>query len=132
MAIKNWIRALYVLLVIFIFACENHSESNTKNPDLLLGYWVDPIFTDSTTTFKKATTLKENEYGIVFQPGKLFIERKNSGWCGTPPVAYADFEGTWSRNDSIIKITVGYWGGLVDYKWVIYSLDEKNLILVKK
>lgn len=61
----------------------------------------------------------------------MFIERKNAGWCGTPPIAYADFNGSWAKNDSLIDITVDYWGGVANYHWKIISIDNNNLILCK-
>lgn len=61
---------------------------------------------------------------------RKFIERKNSGWCGTPPVSYSDFEGNWSINDSLLNVSVAYWGGLADYQWKIISLDDKRLTIV--
>ena len=63
--------------------------------------------------------------------GMGFSTNKNAGWCGTPPISYADFEGTWKKSDSTISITVGYWGGLLDYQWKIVSIDNKSLTIVK-
>ena len=58
-----------------------------------------------------------------------FTERKNSGWCGTPPVVYSDYDGIWSEHDSLISVSTGFWGGTVDYQWKIVALDKDYLSL---
>jgi len=35
--------------------------------------------------------------------------------------------GTWTKNDSIIEITVDYWGGTSEYTWKMVSVDETTL-----
>lgn len=120
---------IFLTLILFVLvAC----DKNDDNPsDLLIGSWINPIANDSILTFAKANSLKDNDYGFVFNPDQEFIERKNSGWCGTPPISYADFDGSWSKNDSLIYITVGYWGGLANYQWKIVSVDNNSLTIVK-
>jgi hypothetical protein len=79
----------------------------------------------------KSNKLKENEYGILFKSNGKLTERKNSGWCGTPPISYADFNGYWEEHNSIIEIKVDYWGGLADYQWKIISVDNDILTVYK-
>ena len=69
-------------------------------------------------------SLKKNAYGFGFKTGHSFVERKNEGWCGTPPVTLKDFQGTWAKHDSLIDINVPYWGGTAHYQWKIISLDN--------
>ena len=91
------------------------------------GYWTDAQINDTINIYMKSTKLKEGQYCFGFQSNGKFIERKNSGWCGTPPIAYGDFEGSWSINDSIVEISVPFWGGTAEYKWKILSLDNFKL-----
>lgn len=129
---KPYFYILFTIFLFTLFACENKDEKDKDiSTDMVIGYWVNPVYTDSTITFDKATSLKENEYCFAFLEDKLFIERKNSGWCGTPPISYADYEGTWSRFESTIQITVGYWGGLNNYEWKIVNLNDKKLSVLK-
>lgn len=125
---KNLIWLLFPLLLI---SCEEEPELLIQNTDELLGSWTNQVVNDTIMEFKKAGSLKDNEYGFEFKSDQVFIERKNSGWCGTPPIAYADFEGTWQRQDSLLTITVDYWGGTADYKWKIISVDENSLKIYK-
>lgn len=119
--------SILLLLSLFVFvACDDNNENN-NSPALLTGYWVNPQITDSVTTYERSLKLKDNDYGMAFKSGGVFVERKNSGWCGTPPISYADYEGSWTENDSIINITVGYWGGLSNYRWKLIAVDDNAL-----
>ena len=122
---------LWLLLPLLLISCQEDQELLIQNSDELMGSWTNQVVNDSIMEFTKAGSLKDNEYGFEFKPNQVFIERKNSGWCGTPPISYADFEGTWQRQDSILIITVDYWGGTADYKWEIISVDENNLKIYK-
>ncbi|HVO75554.1 MAG TPA: hypothetical protein VMT35_16105, partial [Ignavibacteriaceae bacterium] len=50
-----------------------------------------------------------------------------AGWCGTPPICYANFSGIWEfQGDSVLKIKVAYWGGMTEYNLKIISLDRRE------
>ena len=120
------------LAIIAIVACKKDGDQVIKGSDQLTGYWINQSGHDSIWTYERAARLKDNAYGFSFKDGQVFIERKNAGWCGTPPITYADFEGSWARNDSAITITVDYWGGEAEYLWEIISLNEEKLVVLKK
>lgn len=119
---------LIVLLSIFV-SCDNEPELKSENLSLLTGNWISPVYTDSIYTFTRAASLKENDYGLTFKADNQLIERKNAGWCGTPPVAYSDYSGTWTEADSTLYISSFFWGGTVHYQWKIVSLDNQYLIV---
>jgi hypothetical protein len=121
---------MYFLLILFFVGCEENSEIEQRS-NSLIGYWINPQTTDSLVTYSKSTDLVENNYGIAFHSDGTLIERKNSGWCATPPISYSDFEGSWEKTDSIISILVDYWGGLACYKWKVIDLKEEELIVYK-
>ncbi|KPL14010.1 MAG: hypothetical protein AMS26_12315 [Bacteroides sp. SM23_62] len=123
-------RLIILLFAFAIMACEKNNENEAANNDLLIGSWVNPKQNDSIVTYERSEGLVDNEYGLSFNEDNIFIERKNAGWCGTPPISYADYDGTWTRNDSVIEITVGYWGGTADYTWKILSIDEAILKII--
>jgi len=120
-------RLIFLLFAFSLIACEKNNENAAASNDDLIGSWFNPQYNDSIATFERSEGLVDNEYGFSFKEDNTFIERKNAGWCGTPPIFYADFDGTWTKNDSIIEITVGYWGGTADYTWKIVSIDESLL-----
>jgi len=126
----------FILALMFSlawFACDESmikDEEGVKTiPENLIGNWIDPQYIDTTVTYTRSVKLEDNGYGFTFKKENKFLERKNAGWCGTPPISYADYEGTWALQDSIFDIHVGYWGGTMDYKWKLMSMDQHHLTL---
>lgn len=118
-------------LSFFLAACEDDDETASVMTRSLVGNWSDAYQLDSVITFSSMEELPDHQYGIAFAPDHNFIERKNSGWCGTPPISFADFMGIWSEKDSIVDISVGYWGGRVDYEWKIIHVGAGTLKIMK-
>lgn len=110
-----------------MFSCEIRDNGSPQETDLLVGSWVPSLTTYSIVRYKRSSGLIEQEYGFTFHSDYSFTERKNSGWCGTPPIHYADFEGYWNRDGSTIDITVRYWGGMANYSWELISVDNAYL-----
>ena len=124
-------RLIILMLALSIIACEKNIENSAPSMDQSIGNWFNPQYNDSIVTYERSEGLVENDYGFSINEDKTFIERKNAGWCGTPPISYADYDGTWTEKDSIIEITVGYWGGTSDYTWKMVSVDETTLIIIR-
>lgn len=126
----NFMKSAIILLSFFVFILTScQKESITVKPEStdLIGTWINPQYSETEITFDRSTDLPEKNYGInLMSEGKL-IERKNIGWCGTPPISYSDYEGNWSENDSIIQINVGYWGGEAKLMWKVLSIDNSHL-----
>jgi hypothetical protein len=127
---------LFGLLFSFAWsACEENliieNEKKGSHLEDVVGNWIHPQYNDSTVTYERSGNLADNDYGFSFRKDGVFIERKNIGWCGTPPICYGDFDGTWTQNDSVLNINVAYWGGMADYKWKIVSVDIYHLTIMK-
>jgi hypothetical protein len=121
------ILAIAILLSTALISCQKLAEQvDTGNPELF-GCWINPQYTDTLVTYTRADDLVVNQYGITFEPNNKLIQRQNSGWCGTPPIITADYEGIWHLNDSIVNFTVGYWGGTADFSWKIITLNIRKL-----
>lgn len=124
---KLTLTALFLLLLSV--SCQKVEtpvdESNTD----LIGSWINPQYTDNLVTYSRATNLVKNQFGIIFKSDNKLVERQLNGWCGTPPITTADYEGTWTKNDSIVNITVGYWGGTAQYTWKIVTLNKQKLVI---
>jgi len=122
---KKTILAIFSILSL-IGAC---SKDDFKiDPDnLLIGVWNYSGFQDNTTMFSRNIEFIDNHCYRFSSDGTL-IERKNSGFCGTPPISYADYSGTWTiLNDTLIQINVEYWGGTTSYKLDIEAIDSNSL-----
>ncbi len=119
-----------LLFLSTLFACDSDTDTSFLDPNLLIGSWTNGVFDNEVKVYERSNSLVDNMYGFSFCENQVFVERKNSGWCGTPPVAYADYQGTWLLKDSILSIKVGFWGGEMEYRWRIVSLDKKHLSLI--
>ena len=129
-------RLLLVFITICMLACEKDqlAVENLGENVSIIGTWVEvvdislpPVY-DGVTRLSRSEELDPDLYGFIFHEDGSFTERKNSGWCGTPPISYDNFEGTWSPlNDTLIDITVGYWGGTLTYQIWIQSMEGDEL-----
>lgn len=120
---------LLLFLFVFLTSCENNIELKSDNAELLIGSWISPVYIDTLVQYSRAEALKEDDFGISFNPGNSLVERQNAGWCGTPPISYANYNGTWSKTGDIINITVDFWGGKANHKWKVIAIDSKTLTI---
>ena len=117
-----------LLLITLLLSCEsNETVINTNN--LLLGSWVMPSYEAETTTYKRGDSLPNDAYGISFSENGEFIER-TSGWCGTPPLYYSDYIGSFEIEQTLIKITKEAYPN--SYQWRIISLTENELVVKRE
>jgi hypothetical protein len=120
---------LALLLCLALISCRKDGVVPQNSDINLIGTWVDPEYNDTVITYTKAENLIENHLGFVFKTGNVVVYRQNSGFCGTPPIVTEDYEGTWTQNDSVVDLTVGYWGGISKYTWKIISIDNQHLVI---
>jgi hypothetical protein len=125
-------RLVFLFLVILLASCEQdllESDSLGENAGIV-GTWVENTYQGDTAMFKRTTDLDEVKYGFAINEDGTFEERKNSGWCGTPPISYSNYDGTWEAvSDSLLDITVAYWGGMMTYQIRIVSVDAADLAI---
>lgn len=96
----------------------------------IVGTWIDDGYRGDTLWLKRAGELDKLKYGFTIEDDGTFIERKNVGWATTLNVPLDDYEGTWEAvSDSLINITVAFWGGMMTYQIRIISVDEEDLAI---
>lgn len=118
---------LTISAIIFLLNACSKDEIITDPDNLLIGVWNYTDFQDNTLIFSRSNEFIDNHCYRFNSDGTL-TERKNSGFCGTPPITYADYSGTWSLlNDTLIQINVGFWGGTTRYKLDIDAVDSNSL-----
>jgi hypothetical protein len=121
---------LIALLVTFsLIACQKDETPVNQGNNYLVGSWINPQYTDTLVTYTRSTSLVENQVGFTFKSNNSLVCRENSGWCGTPPIVTADYEGTWSWNDSLVNIKTSYWGGTTEFTWKIISMNQQELVV---
>jgi len=123
-------KMLILLMALLLISCEDElAEADALGENAgIVGTWIDDGYEDDLTLLRRGDELDHSKYGFTIKQDGSFIERKNAGWCGTPPISYENYEGTWEAlSDSLIDITVAYWGGTMTYQIRIVSLDGEEL-----
>lgn len=118
-----------ILLCTLIFISVGCSKDSIQiDPhNLLIGIWNYSGSNDNINIYKRSSEFTNNQC-YKFNGDGTMTERKISGWCGTPPVSYADYPGTWTIiNDTLIQINDGYWGGTTSYKLNILTKSLNTL-----
>jgi hypothetical protein len=118
---------LAIFSIPFLFGACTKDDIKIDPNNLLIGVWNYSDFQDNTYIYSRSNEFIDN-HCYRFNSDRTLTERKNSGWCGTPPISYADYSGTWTiLNDTLIQINVGYWGGTTRYKLDIEAIDSNSL-----
>jgi hypothetical protein len=123
----NRIILFSLLFVLGISSCKKSDNRPSYPDDSLVSAWIHPQYTDSIITFERSEKLIPGDYGLLLKNNYSLTERKNSGWCGTPPIVYGDFEGNWSKSNDTLNMEVGFWGGTTHIKWQVLSVDDNEL-----
>jgi len=125
-------RLLVLLVPLLFFSCEKELMNLEALGDntVILGTWVEDEYKGDTLYLDRSEAFNKDKYGFTIHEDGTFTEHKNAGWCGTPPITYDSFEGTWEAvSDSLLDITVAYWGGVMTYQIRIVSLTADELAI---
>jgi hypothetical protein len=128
---KTILKTVLFLLIVTTIGCSQENDVKPINAsNKLIGHWINPTYNSNGSELQltRASSLKSNEYGLSFLEETQCVER-SSGWCGTPPLSFMDFQGTWTRTDSVVMVTIDNGLGMQNIKWLIKTLDDKTLIL---
>jgi hypothetical protein len=122
----NKYRFSLLMFVVVFFSC-SRDDLKPLYDDPILGIWTYSDYRENTAVFNRSESFSDN-HCYNFKPDGTLIERKNSGWCGTPPINYENYNGTWaSVNDTVILINVGFWGGTTSYYLDIETVNAEKL-----
>jgi hypothetical protein len=118
------------LLALFIcsllLSCAKDSIKIDPN-NLLIGTWNYAGYQNNVSVYARSLDFSDNP-GYKFNSDGTLVRRNISGWCATPPVSYANYDGTWTiLNDTLIQIHCEYWGGTMDYRMNINSVNLDSL-----
>jgi hypothetical protein len=127
---KSLMVLIFAAAICMISSCKEEITA-PSNSEKILGVWVFKGYDNedyNISVLQRSSGLDSSTGGFIFYREGRLLERKNAGWCGTPPISYANFPGTWdSQSDSVLKVNVGYWGGMTEYNLKIISLDRFQL-----
>lgn len=117
------------LFALLVFACDSNENAIPDPDNLLIGSWIEPNYNEEQTMFKRAAALPDNGRGILFKANGDFVER-SSGWCGTPPLTFSDYNGNWELENTLVTITQEFYP--INYAWRIVSVSETELIVKRE
>jgi len=126
---KKIVFAVAIMFCFMNMRCEPNEEGLIDSDNLLIGHWAEPEYNEQTVTFSRVNKLPSEGYGISIKAKNDFVER-SSGWCGTPPLVFSDYEGKWELTEDIISVTQDHFPN--NYAWRILSLNENELVLTKE
>jgi len=118
---------LILILALFVASCQKDEEIIG---DDLLGNWVyisQDENADDTRLLKRTKKLDVNNPSIGFYENDFLIDNANAGFCGTPPITYAKYEGNWEMSENIVDYKCAFWGGQKIIKFEIISVDNDFL-----
>ena len=122
----------FLIVIVLMVSCEKdlmELEALGSNVEIV-GTWIENEYKGDTLLLQRNGAFDKEKYGFTISEDGTFVEHKNAGWCGTPPITYDSFNGTWEAvSDSLLDITVAYWGGMITYQMRIVSLDAEELAI---
>jgi len=123
-------RIIIALCMVLLLSCSEDMkevENLGENADIV-GTWIENGYEDDVRLLVRSAELDLTKYGFIISGDGTFTERKNTGSCATPPISYDNFDGQWvALSDSLLEITVGFWGGSMAYQIRIVFLDKEEL-----
>jgi hypothetical protein len=97
------------LLFLLITGSSFNTDKTLKS--MILGSWIrcDYDHRNRITVYKRNGTTDKKGPGLRFRKNGILVARANTSWCGTPPVDYRNFTGSWSIRDSVLTYRYRSW-----------------------
>ena len=117
-----------VFLAIILILFFSFMPSTSEIEEDIIGIWVFEEYDEGHRVYKKEDRFDKTKRGIEFRKDGTLARRQNAGWCGTPPISYKNFSGTWEKvSDTKISMTYKYWGGEMEVDWLIVEVNNQKL-----
>ena len=129
--INHYFRLSSILVVLFLISCDkNENILLSPTEKAIAATWVYEGFDNGIYEYRRASRLAEDREGWIFHANGKLTDRKNSGFCGTPPITYENYKGNWEvGNDSRVQVKSKSWAGDVNYKLEIVSVSTNRLFV---
>lgn len=123
--------AVAVGMMLLMTACTSTSEPAREidSSASLIGVWVlEDNEADGIQVFARAASLTGSHLGYEFsEHGGLMVHKP--GWCGTPPIAWVNYEGLWDLvDDQLLDIRHAGPGSPQGYQLEIISLSQRRFV----
>lgn len=129
---KRIIFLILTLTTLFASSCNKDPLYIDGPAGDMVGHWIDQEYSDTLYLLRRASHIPADTFGWTFNEDGTVMNRANAGFCGTPPITYADYEGDWFADDSIITINVEFWGGTTILEWQLIEVSETSLIYYQR
>lgn len=128
--ISRGITAIMLATVLMLAACTSTSEPDPgpRPQGSLVGVWVFEDETDDgAKIYTRAAALSGDRTGYEFgSHGGLKV--RTPGWCGTPPLTWANLDGLWEEVDpGLLEIRHAWRGSPREYQLEIISVGARRL-----
>lgn len=117
-----------ILLIVTAFVTMAMKPAPSVEENIVGSWTFDFSKGGGTIQLKKVNKLKRDASGITFKADGTLIKRQNEGWCGTPPISYKNFPGTWKKTaENTLVLKYRYWGGKINSTWKITEVSENTI-----
>ena len=99
---------ILLLILGFLFPMNSENNQALSLEDNIVGVWEMQYTEQNKMTYKKVKKLASDQGGIEFLADGTVKLKRNAGWCGTPPISYAEFTGTWKVEGKSLIYTYNY------------------------
>ncbi len=123
---------LPLILLLFVLISANQKQQ-TISKKQLIGIWLfeENSSSENSATLLKSKKFKEDEPGIQLKKNGKLVKRQNAGRCGTPPISYANYEGTWAMTgNSTLTVKYEFFDGTIEEDWKILETNKNRLKIV--
>lgn len=118
---------LFLSLFFVLNSCVENDMLTLEAREFPLGSWTVSDWQENGFTLERTDPLPENTFGYHFRRNGKMVNRSHSGWCATPPVVTADFDGKWSLKGEVLKLEMRFWGGTIFEEWKIIGSDAQTV-----
>ena len=120
----------YVLILLILPVTGAFDSAENKETGILFQKWVFVDSNEEGGRYESRPQWQEDQSGMEFMKDGTMVIRQNAGWCGTPPITYSNFSGTWTKiSKTELALEHEYWGGTIKSTLTIVKLNKKELLV---
>jgi hypothetical protein len=119
-----------LLLLSAVFTTDYPATLHQIDKEALINTWVQDGYEDGKIVYSRHDDFVPDRPGVAFKNDNKLFKRQNAGWCGTPPITYRNYSGTWEwTSDTQLTMRYQYWGGEAELDWQIHSLTSEQMVI---
>ncbi len=119
---------LFLVLCISMGSCSKNPVNNDY-----VGHWEITSYESNSEIYERVDALPSDNYGFSIIKDGTFVENKNAGWCGTPPICYDRFGGSWeSVSENMLELNTSNWSETnIIFNFEILSVSGDQMEIVR-